>query len=103
MNHRTHRSPISIRQILAIFVMVVLASVQPAAASSMVNVLCTVAGWMVGDIGRGIATIAVITIGISACLGKASWGMAILVAIGISVIFNAPYLVEIAGGVACAV
>lgn len=99
MNQSLNRRVTHSLQVALMFVFTYLSSATPAAA--MVTVLCTVAGWMVGDIGRGIATIAVITIGISACLGKASWGMAILVAVGISVIFNAPTLVELAGGYAC--
>jgi len=55
----------------------------------MGNVLCAVVDFMYGNLGRGLATLAVITIGIGALLGKVSWGMAITVGIGIAVIFNA--------------
>lgn len=55
----------------------------------MGEVLCDVVGFIYGNLGRGLATIAVIVLGIGALLGKTSWGIAITVSIGISVIFNA--------------
>jgi type IV secretory pathway VirB2 component (pilin) len=45
------------------------------------------------DIGRGIATIAVMVVGVGAVLGKVSWGQALIVAIGISLTFGAPIIV----------
>jgi type IV secretory pathway VirB2 component (pilin) len=44
---------------------------------------------MYGNLGRGLATLAVITLGVGALLGKVSWGMAVTVGIGIAVMFNA--------------
>jgi type IV secretory pathway VirB2 component (pilin) len=38
--------------------------------------------------GRGLATLAICIVGVGALLGKVSWGMAITVAIGISIVFN---------------
>jgi type IV secretory pathway VirB2 component (pilin) len=55
----------------------------------MGQVLCTVVNFMYGNLGRGLATLAVITLGVGALLGKVTWGMAITVGVGISVIFNA--------------
>ncbi len=67
------------------------------------RVLCNVAGWFEGPVGRGIATLAIIVIGIGALMGKVSWGMAIIVGIGIAVIFGAPTIVNElgAGGGGC--
>ena len=53
------------------------------------NVLCTVVGWFTGNTGKGLATIAITVIGIGALLGKVSWGMAIIVGVGIAVVFGA--------------
>jgi type IV secretion system protein VirB2 len=66
-------------------------------------VLCNVANWFKGPIGRGIATLAIIVIGVGALMGKVSWGMAIIVGIGIAVIFGAPTIVNElgAGGGGC--
>ena len=58
-------------------------------AAPMATVLCTVLGIIEGDLGRGLATLAIVMLGTGACLGKVSWGLAITVAIGIGVMFNA--------------
>lgn len=56
-------------------------------------VLCNVVTMIWSDIGRGIATIAVMIMGIMAALGKATWGQALLLAVGISLTFGAPIIV----------
>jgi len=62
------------------------------------DLLCSVADWFVGPVGQGIATLAIIVIGVGALMGKVSWGMAIIVGIGVAVIFGAPAIVdELAG------
>ena len=63
------------------------------------DVLCTVVSWFTGKLGQGIATLAIIVIGIGALMGKVSWGMAIIVGIGVGVIFGAPTIVNALGGV----
>jgi type IV secretion system protein VirB2 len=55
---------------------------------------CNVIGWFTGTTGKGIATIAIIVIGVGALMGKVSWGMAIIVGIGIALIFGAASLVN---------
>ncbi len=55
----------------------------------MGDVLCYVASMFYGNLGRGLATLAVIVVGVGATLGKVSWGLAITVAVGIAVVFNA--------------
>ncbi len=67
------------------------------------NLLCNVASWFTGPVGQGIATLAIIVIGIGALMGKVSWGMAIIVGIGVAVIFGAPTIVNElgAGGSGC--
>lgn len=57
------------------------------------NVLCGVVAWFTGPVGKGIATLAIIIIGIGALMGKVSWGMAIIVGIGVAVIFGAEKIV----------
>src|SRR5687768_15476777 len=64
-----------------------------AIATPMGAVLCTIVYFVYGNLGRGLATLAVIIVGAGATLGKVSWGLAITVAIGISVIFNASGIV----------
>ena len=62
------------------------------------NVLCHVVGWFNGPVGKGIATLAIIVIGVGALMGKVSWGMAIIVGVGVAVIFGADTLVDQLGG-----
>lgn len=62
------------------------------------NMMCTVVGWFLGNTGKGLATIAIIVIGIGALMGKVSWGMAIIVGLGISIIFGASALVNSLSG-----
>jgi type IV secretion system protein VirB2 len=58
------------------------------------NLLCNVAAWFTGPVGQGIATLAIITVGLGALMGKVSWGMAIIVGLGVAVIFGAPAIVS---------
>ena len=60
----------------------------------MGNVLCTVVGWFTGNTGKGLATIAITVIGIGALLGKVSWGMAIIVGVGVAIVFGAAGIVN---------
>ncbi len=56
--------------------------------------LCNAVQMITGNTGQGLATIAVVVIGIGALLGKVSWGMAILVGVGVGVIFGAGTIVN---------
>lgn len=62
------------------------------------DTLCAIISWLRGTTGRAIATIAIIIVGVGALMGKVSWGMAIIVAIGVAIVFGAPQIVEILGG-----
>lgn len=75
-----------------------LALAQTATNSSLGNTLCMVSGWFLGNTGRGLATIGIIIIGIGALLGKVSWGMALIVGVGVALIFGASGLVTSLGG-----
>jgi type IV secretory pathway VirB2 component (pilin) len=74
-----------------------LASPALAGSTPMADVLCTVMDWMTGNMGKGLATIGVTSLGIGAVLGKTSWGMAVTVGVGIAVLFNAEYIVYLLG------
>lgn len=61
--------------------------------------LCQVVQAITGNVGRAIATIAVVFLGIGAFFGKVTWGLAVAVSIGIFAIFGAGKIVgEFAGG-----
>jgi type IV secretory pathway VirB2 component (pilin) len=56
--------------------------------------LCRIQERLRGKIGRGIATIAVVFLGIGLFLGKLSWGLAVAIGIGIGGIFGANQIVS---------
>ncbi|MFW0777871.1 MAG: TrbC/VirB2 family protein [Rickettsiales bacterium] len=78
-------------------VIVMMPDMSFAANTPMGNVLCTVVEWFTGNTGKGLATIAITVIGIGALLGKVSWGMAIIVGIGVAIVFGAAGIVETMG------
>jgi len=57
--------------------------------------LCAFAEAFEGEIAAAIATIAVCTIGVMACVGRIQWTTAIVVAIGIAVIFGSAVLISL--------
>ena len=86
----------SLLVVLAAFVML-LPDMAHATNTRMGNVLCTVARWFTGNTGKGLATIAITVIGIGALLGKVSWGMAMIVGIGVAIVFGASAIVSTMG------
>ena len=81
---------------LLTFTFYILSSSQ-AYATPMQEVLCTILGWLMGNLGLGLATIAIASVGIGALIGKASWGMVMTVAVGISVLFGSVTIVQAVG------
>ncbi len=76
------------------------ASVLPDAAqaaggdsNAIEQVFCNVVLILTGTTGKAIATVAVIAVGVGALLGKISWGMALIVALGVALIFGAASIV----------
>jgi len=65
-----------------------------ASANAIQTVFCNVVGQLTGTTGAAIATVAVIAVGIGALLGKISWGMALIVAVGIALVFGAATIVN---------
>jgi type IV secretory pathway VirB2 component (pilin) len=51
--------------------------------------LCQIVSAITGRVGRAIATIAVVFLGIGAFFGKVTWGLAVAVSVGIFAIFGA--------------
>ncbi len=88
---------------MALFVAyaVMLLPTEALAANPLGDTLCTVVDWFQGPIGSGIATLAIIVIGVGALMGKVSWGMAIIVGLGVGIIFGAADIVTMLGGAAC--
>ena len=89
--------------LLAFLLVILMVSTAYATNSAMGNALCNIVQIVYGNLGRGLATLAVVVIGVGATLGKTSWGLAMTVAVGIAVIFNAGTVVGYlgAGGIGC--
>ena len=73
-----------------------------AAAANNNNVvgatLCRLVSNLTGGIARGIATIAIFSVGVGLFLGKLNWGIAAATAAGVGIIFSAPKLVAFLSG-----
>ncbi len=72
----------------------------PAAAENDVvgQTLCRLVANLSGGIARGIATIAIFSVGVGLFLGKLNWGIAAATAAGVGIIFSAPKLVAFLSG-----
>ena len=72
----------------------------PAAADNDVvgQTLCRLVANLSGGIARGIATIAIFSVGVGLFLGKLNWGIAAATAAGVGIIFAAPRLVAFLSG-----
>ena len=68
------------------------------AANPIEIVMCNVVFFMTGTTGKAIATIAIIVVGLGALMGKISWGMALIVALGVALVFGAATIVDNLGG-----
>lgn len=60
-----------------------------AATAALIGPLCKAIGLLTGGIGRSIAIIVLISLGIMLLLGKVSWGVAIAFGLGVGIIFGA--------------
>lgn len=67
-------------------------------SNAIEQVFCNIVLILTGTTGKAIATVAVIAVGVGALLGKISWGMALIVALGIALIFGAASIVVALGG-----
>lgn len=78
---------------LAFAVVLLLPELAAAGENPLEKTLCQVVKWLTGGVGAGIATLAIIIIGVGALMGKVSWGMAIIVGLGVAIIFGAPAMI----------
>jgi type IV secretory pathway VirB2 component (pilin) len=70
-----------------------LAATQTASNNPLACTLYTIQATLTGALGKGIATIAIVALGIGLFLGKLSWGLAIATSIGVGMIFGADKIV----------
>lgn len=62
------------------------------------SMLCNAVQLMQGTPARMVATLAIIVLGIGAFFGKLQWGTAVLVAVGLGLVFGAVAIVTAVGG-----
>ena len=75
------------------------AAATDAASNDVVGqTLCRLVANLSGGIARGIATIAIFSVGVGLFLGKLNWGIAAATAAGVGIIFSAPKLVAFLSG-----
>jgi len=67
-------------------------------ANAIEAVFCNLVTMLNGATGKAIATLAIIAVGVGALLGKISWGVALIVAIGVALVFGAATIVTALGG-----
>lgn len=65
-----------------------------AGGNAIETVFCNVVVFFTGKTGKALATIAIIVVGVGALMGKVSWGLALIVALGVALIFGAATVVE---------
>jgi len=73
-----------------------------AAANAFEVVLCNVVAFFTGTIGKAIATLALIIVGLGALMGKVSWGMALIVGVGVALVFGAAGIIDSLGAAGAA-
>lgn len=83
---------------LALFAAIMIVPEMAFAGTTIEGVVCKLVGALSGPTGRAVATLAIIIIGVGALMGKVSWGMAIIVAIGIAIVFGAPAILNVLSG-----
>lgn len=69
-----------------------------AAAPSIAPELCRAVTFVTGPTGAAIATLAILILGVAAFFGKVTWGLAVLVAIGMGGLFGAAKIANFVSG-----
>jgi type IV secretion system protein VirB2 len=73
------------------------------AGTTFENALCNALEYITGPVGGAIATLAIISLGIGAMLGKIAWTTVLICCCGIAAVFGGSQIVEeiSGGGAAC--
>ena len=78
--------------ILSLFISICIP--QAVYASPMAEVLCDVLSLIHGNVGTGLATLAVISVGVAAMAGKITMGTAVTVCVGIAIMFGSTWIAQ---------
>ncbi|MCI5123111.1 MAG: hypothetical protein D3925_01200 [Candidatus Electrothrix sp. AR5] len=86
--------------IFAVFTLMVVALPELSiAASFLEKTMCQGVEMLESDAGRALAITAIIILGLAALMGKISWGLGIMVVLGIALLFGASEIVnQVQGG-----
>ena len=85
---------------LAATALIILPELAAAANSGMdfvTDKLCNIIKFLTGGIGKAIAVLAIVILGVGAFFGKVNWGLAVTVTVGIIGIFGAFSIIEAVG------
>ncbi len=66
--------------------------------NGLMATMCNVVRFITGGVGKSIAVIAVVVIGVSFFMGKVSWGTALATVAGIGIVFGAATIVQVISG-----
>ena len=69
------------------------------AGTAFEDAICAALEYITGPLGAGIATLAIISLGIGAMLGKIAWTTVLICVAGIAAIFGGSEIVETISGV----
>jgi len=58
------------------------------------NAICDISDSFTGEVATGIGTIAICTVGTMACIGRVQWTTAVVVAVGVSLMFGTTTLLS---------
>ena len=85
---------------LASYAVIALAEGGDAATSKTAinDVICRAIKEMTGTLGKSVATIVIISVGIMFFFGKITWGLFILVIVGMGITFGAQQVVDLLSG-----
>jgi type IV secretory pathway VirB2 component (pilin) len=67
------------------------------AKNPLMKAFCILVAWFMGDVGKVLATVAIVVLGTMALYGKVSWPVAMLAALGIGMIFGGTSIVNALG------
>jgi type IV secretory pathway VirB2 component (pilin) len=68
------------------------------ATDNLTNAANSILGLMTGTLGKAVATIAVVVMGMMAMFGKLEWERAFKVILGIAIVFGAASIITLIGG-----
>lgn len=97
---RSTSSPLSFAALFlgAAFTMVSFPALAQVSTGSLLYPLCIIYLTLTGDVGRVMASIAIMTLGVAALYGRVTWTQALIIATGIATVFSAGQIAGVITG-----